>query len=354
MVGVEVRERDGWEIEDSLTELEQLASTAGIEVVGRIYQRLPRPSPRHYLGSGKLKEIVSLKEELGFNVVIFNDELTPLQQRNLEEILQVRVIDRTALILNIFAKSARTKEGQLQVELAQYRYLLPRLVGRWRYLDRLGGGIGTRGPGEPQLEAYKRFIKERIRRLEKEIEEVRQHRALYRRQRQKQGIPIIPLIGYTNAGKSTLFNTLCKSDVLVEDKLFTTLDPTTRRFTLPDKRVVLISDTVGFIHKLPPTVVTAFRATLEELDEASLLIHIVDIAHKNSHEQYQTVEKILKELKLDTKPRILALNKIDLLTEEEKEKKKEEYPEAILISATKGWGLNELIKAIMTKLDYVK
>ena len=257
--------RDGWQVGVTIDELAQLARTAGAEVVGKLIQRLPKPSRTHYLGKGKLDELRSLKDSIGFDVVIVDDELSPHQQRNLEEALQVKIIDRAALILDIFAKRARTREGQLQVELAQHQYLLPRLAGQWSHLERLGGGIGTRGPGESQLETDRRLIRQKIHHLEGQIEQVRKHRRLYREKRRKSGIPVVTLVGYTNSGKSTLLNALSQADVFVEDKLFATLDPTTRRLTLPDNRVVLISDTVGFIRKLPPTLITAFRATLEEL-----------------------------------------------------------------------------------------
>ncbi len=224
-----------------------------------------------------------------------------------------KVIDRTALILDIFAKRAQTHEGKLQVELAQNEYLLPRLAGQWSHLERLGGGIGTRGPGEMQLETDRRLVERRIHRLKKELGEVRKHRTLYRTNRRRSGVPVVALVGYTNAGKSTLLNTLSGADVLVEDKLFATLDPTTRRLRLPDGQTVLLTDTVGFIHKLPPTVVAAFRATLEELEEADLLLHVVDITHKNAAEQCQTVEDILADLGLEQKPRLTLLNKVDLL-----------------------------------------
>jgi len=289
-------------------------------------------------------------------VVIFDDELTPRQQRNLEDVLQVKVIDRVALILDIFAKRARTHEGQLQVELAQHQYLLPRLAGQWSHLERLGGGIGTRGPGESQLETDRRLIRQKIQRLEAQIEEVRKHRALYRQKRSKSGIPVIALVGYTNSGKSTLLNALCQSDVYVEDELFTTLDPTTRRLTLPDKSAVLLTDTVGFIRKLPPTIVTAFRATLEELDEAALLLHVVDLASPDAVKQCQTVESILTDLHLMDKPRIAALNKIDLLLSTDRDwdeetalnylSDKSSGEKAVLISATRKWGLAKLLALI--------
>jgi len=338
-----------WTLDDSLEELANLASTADVEVVGKMKQRLERPS-RTYLGSGKLKDLASLKEETGYDVVIFDDELSPRQQKNLEDVLDVKVIDRTALILDIFSKRAQTHEGKLQVELAQNEYLLPRLAGQWSHLERLGGGIGTRGPGEMQLETDRRLVERRIHRLTKELREVRKHRTLYRTNRKRTGIPVVALVGYTNAGKSTLLNTLSGADVLVADKLFATLDPTTRRLRLPNSETVLLTDTVGLIHKLPTTVVAAFRATLEELDEADLLLHVVDITHKNAAEQCQTVEDILADLGLEQKPRLTLLNKIDILPADgpnaDELGQKLQIPEKsmLLISASKGTGLEQLLQ----------
>ena len=345
-----------------MAELAQLADTAGANVVGKLVQQLPVPSKTHYLGKGKLDELLSLKDDTNYDVVIFDDELSPLQQRNLEQALQVKVIDRAALILDIFAKRARTHEGQLQVELAQHQYLLPRLAGQWSHLERLGGGIGTRGPGESQLETDKRLISRKIHHLQEQIEQVRKHRWLYRQQRKKSGIPIVAIVGYTNTGKSTLLNALGQADVFVEDKLFATLDPTTRRVALPDKRVVLMTDTVGFIRKLPPIILAAFRATLEELTEANVLIHVVDLTCHDAPEQCQTVEDILADLNLMDKPRITALNKIDLLLNSEMtwdEAAAINYLAAqpvamgkntVLISAAKKWGLNKLLELISSTL----
>jgi len=360
---VAAKENKGnWSAEASIDELAQLAGTAGAEVVGKIIQRLPVPSKTHYIGKGKLEELSSLKGSVSYDVVIFDDELSPLQQRNLEDALQVKVIDRVALILDIFARRARTHEGQLQVELAQHQYLLPRLAGQWSHLERLGGGIGTRGPGESQLETDKRLIQRKIHRLKTKIEEVRKHRALYRQKRQRSGIPIVSLVGYTNGGKSTLLNAICKAKIFTEDKLFATLDPTTRRLALPDKSVVLVTDTVGFIRKLPPAIVTAFRATLEELAEASLLVHVVDLSSEDASVQCQTVEDILADLNLVDKPRVTALNKIDRLLSGERdwdEKAALDYlsdqplnETTVLISATRRWGLTgllELISHILTR-----
>jgi len=332
-------------------------------VVGNIVQKLSSHSKAYYIGKGKLDELLSLKESSNYDVVIFDDELSPAQQRNLEKVLQVKVIDRAALILDIFARRARTSEGQLQVELAQLEYLLPRLAGQWSHLERLGGGIGTRGPGESQIETDRRLIRNRIHRLKAYIESIRKHRMLYRQRRKKSGIPVVSLVGYTNAGKSTLLNALSHADAFVEDKLFATLDPTTRRLSLPDNRVILLTDTVGFIQKLPPTIVTAFRATLEELSEASILIHVVDLTSHSAPEQCQTVENILADLHLTDKPRITTLNKIDLLFEDNDNVDETAAigrlsgrvdaadEETVLISAAKGWGLSKLLGKIAETLQ---
>lgn len=355
-------EHNTWSLEGSINELAQLARTAGAEVVGTITQRLSEPSRSYYMGKGKLEELISLKQRVGYNLVIFDDELSPAQQRNLEEALKVKVIDRSALILDIFAQRAKTHEGRLQVELAQQEYLLPRLAGRWPHLERLGGGIGTRGPGETQLESDRRIIQRKIQKLKEELESVRKHRALYRHRRSVQGIPVVAIVGYTNAGKSTLLNALSDANVLVEDKLFATLDPTTRRLMLPNKRHVLLTDTVGFIQKLPPTVVAAFRATLEELSEADLLLHVVDISSETAALQCHTVEDILKELGLADKPTLLVFNKIDLLAREIElgnDEVARQYIDqvgagvkaAAFISASKGWGLNRLLELIAEMLE---
>ncbi|MBI4233607.1 MAG: GTPase HflX [Chloroflexi bacterium] len=358
LAGVELKGgRHLWSLEDSLDELAQLAATAGATVVGRMAQRLDRPT-HYYLGRGKLEEMKTLREQVGYTLAIFDDELTPTQQRNLEEALEVKVIDRSALILDIFARHAHTRAGRLQVELAQHVYLLPRLVGQWSHLERLGGGIGTRGPGESQLETDRRIIRTRIQRLREELETVRQHRQLYRRRRKAAAIPVVSLVGYTNAGKSTLFNALSKAGVLTEDKLFSTLDPVTRRIQLPNGRQVLLTDTVGFIQKLPPTVVEAFHATLEELAEADLLLHVVDISHRNAAEQTQVVEDTLRELHLDAKPRILVLNKVDLVTDTpaKADDLKSLLPASSLFtsvtaSAARGWGLDTLLQSIQETLE---
>jgi len=361
-VGSKIPDNNSWSVEDSLRELSYLTKTAGANVVGMLTQNLDVPSPAYYIGKGKIEELISLQEQTPYDTVIIDDELSPRQQRNLEEALGVKVIDRSALILHIFARKARTHEGKLQVELAQHQYLLPRLIGQWRHLERLGGGIGTRGPGEAQLETDRRLIHKRINLLQRKIEGVRKHRALYRRHRKETGTPIVALVGYTNAGKSTLFNTLSKASVDVEDRLFSTLDPVTRRLTLPTGQQFLITDTVGFINKLPLSIIAAFRATLEELDEADLLLHIVDITHKNAVNHCLTVEKILSDLNLENKPKFTVFNKLDLTLSSEVELASlTTIPHfegeillpnegTVLISAAKGWGVDELLNKIARHL----
>ena len=314
LVGVELRGRRGaWSVRDSLAELAELARSARALVVGSLSQRIDKPT-HVYLGKGKLEELQRLIYAKRAGTVICDDELTPTQQRNLEKALGgVKVIDRTALILDVFAQRARTKEGRLQVELAQHEYLLPRLAGQWTHLERLGGGIGTRGPGETQIETDRRLVRRRIQKLRRDLDDVRRHRAQYRARRQEMEVPVISLVGYTNAGKSTLLNKLTKADVTAENRLFSTLDPITRRIVTPMGRDVLLTDTVGFIQKLPTAVVAAFRATLEEVQEADIILHVQDITHPNAAEQSDVVERILADLGVSDKPRILVLNKVDLL-----------------------------------------
>lgn len=360
LVGIELQDSRGtsWRAEDSLEELVQLARTAGVEVVGQTFQRLARPHPGTFLGRGKVEEIGRLKETLGFNLVILDHEVTAGQASNLEEAWDVRVVDRTGLILDIFARHAHTAEGRLQVELAQYEYLLPRLRGRWTHLSRQGvGGVGLRGPGETQLETDRRHIRERIRTLKRRLQEVHTHRELYRARRKRAGIPVVSLVGYTNAGKSTLLNALCGANVLVQDQLFATLDPTTRRFSLPSGREALLTDTVGFIQRLPTTLVAAFRATLEEIAEADLLIHVLDISHPNAQEQAETVQRVLRELGADRIPCITALNKVDriapTLDAEEVSRMAVELgmpADYVTISARYGWGLDRLLQCIEERL----
>ena len=349
---------------ESLQELAELAKTAGAEVVGLTTQKLEHPNVATYVGSGKVDEVVQERKRLDANVVIFDDELSPSQQRNLEKALGVKVIDRTALILDIFATRAQTREGRLQVELAQMQYLLPRLAGQWSHLERMEGAIGTRGPGETQIETDRRLINARIAKLRRDLREVSTQRELYRRRRARNNVPVVALVGYTNAGKSTLMRALSGADVLAEDKLFATLDPVTRRLGLPSGEVVLLTDTVGFIQKLPTQLVAAFRATLEELAEADLLLHVIDISHPNAFEHTETVDKTLAELGVAEKPVLLALNKVDALRDEDGAQV-EDYDHAkalilgagapprnvVLISAAARWGLDALRRRIEDALD---
>jgi len=327
-----------------------LARSAGAEVVGSVAQKLDRPT-NTYVGKGKLTEIQSMLVDLGATVVILDDELTPNQQRNIEQVLKTKVIDRSALILDVFARRASTKEGRLQVELAQHEYLLPRLVGQWEHLERLGGGIGTRGPGETQLETDRRLIRNRIQKLKRELSQVRKQRSLYRNRRRRQGMPVVSLVGYTNAGKSTLLNALAKTDVVAEGKMFSTLDPVTKRISVDGRTSFLLTDTVGFIQKIPAGLVAAFRATLEELKESDLILHVIDITHQNAPEQEQVVNDILINLGLDGIPKIPVLNKMDMLPDagHELEKINAKVPrkyKSVPISSTNGWGLDQLMRSI--------
>ncbi len=341
-------------MEDSLDEMRALADTAGLDVVGELTQKLDHVEPSTFIGSGKVEELKTWQDELDFDVVLFDDELSPRHQRNLEKILgdDVRVLDRTALILDIFAQHARTREGALQVELAQYEYRLPRLTRQWTHLVRQAGGgagrsgtagVGLRGPGETQLEVDRRQIRSRIAFLKEELEGVRQHRHQYRAQRKRAQVPVVSIVGYTNAGKSSLLNALVDvagakqtAPVLAEDKLFATLDPTTRRARLPGGKAALFTDTVGFIQKLPTGLVAAFRATLEEIEEADLLLHVVDITHPNAIEQAKSVERTLAELDITDIPIVVALNKIDRLDDDQREAMlAEQFPHSVPISALK-------------------
>ena len=329
-----------------------LTRTAGAEIVAVVSQRLNKSS-RTYVGPGKLEELEEVRDREKASLVICDDELTPNQQRSLEARLQTRVIDRTALILDIFSRHARTREGQLQVELAQHQYSLPRLVGQWSHLERLGGGIGTRGPGERQLETDRRLVRKRIQRLERDLDVVRRHRSSYMARRKQARLPVVSLVGYTNAGKSTLFNSLSKAGVTVQDQLFSTLDPVTRRLWLPGGSQVLLTDTVGFIHKMPSAVSVAFRATLEELHEADLLLHVVDITHDKAPEQFQVVDEALDEMGMEGKPRLLVVNKIDLVASQPVDGLDGETPQEarVLVSAAKGWNLDGLLEEIQSRLD---
>lgn len=344
IVGLLLPGRDEWQLESSLRELAQLSDTAGAQVVFEVIQKRSRPHSAYYIGKGKAEEISQLIEELEADMLIVDDELSPSQTRNLEEVLGVRVIDRTALILDIFARRARTREGKLQVELAQLNYLLPRLTGHYEFLSRLGGGIGTRGPGETKLEVDRRTIRQKISDLNREIESIKKHRSLQRRARQKVPHPVVALVGYTNAGKSTLLNALTDSSVFTEDKLFATLDPTTRKANMPDNQTVLLTDTVGFIQKLPTHLVAAFRATLEEVQEADVLMHVVDLSHPQREEQMEAVQKILEDLKVTEKPCLLVFNKMDLIDDPLLLRRlKTEYPGSVAISAAKQKNLEELL-----------
>lgn len=346
-----------WPLEASLEELAQLARTAGLEVVGQVTQRLERPNPATFIGPGKVEELKERVAETAANVVIFDDELSPRHQRELEKVLGdgVKVLDRTALILDIFAQHAQTREGALQVELAQYEYRLPRLTRAWTHLARQAGGraggatggVGVRGPGETQLETDRRVIRRRITQLRKELEEVRAHRSRYRARRRREGLPVVSIVGYTNAGKSTLLNALTDAGVLVEDKLFATLDPTTRRVRLPGGRVVLFTDTVGFIQKLPAHLVAAFRATLEEVTESDLLLHVLDVTHPQARRQAEAVLETLETIGAAGKPMVTALNKVDRLTDlTEARRLAADLPNPVFISALRGEGLDLLLERV--------
>ena len=323
-----------------------MAKTAGAEVVAKTYQKRDKPDSALFLGKGKIQEISLLVQEHNANLVICDDELSPSQQRNLEQVLGAKVIDRTELILDIFAQRAQSHEGKLQVELAQLKYKMPRIGGQGLVLSRLGGGIGTRGPGETKLEVDKRRIRSRINDIEKLIENVKKHRQLHRENRIASNIPTIALVGYTNAGKSTLLNKLTAAEVLAEDKLFATLDPTTRKIVLPNGQEALLTDTVGFIQKLPHQLVSAFRATLEEVKVADLLLHVIDASHINYEEQMQAVISVLKELKIVDKPTVLVFNKVDKIDEEITINKLLQYHNSVAISAKDGQKLENLMDLI--------
>jgi GTP-binding protein HflX len=353
LVGVDTGVDGGWTVEDSLAELASLAVTAGAEVVGAEWQNRRHVDPNWYVGKGKAGELVAARSETGFDVLVADDELSPGQQRALEELLKVKVIDRSRLILDIFAQHAQTHEGRLQVELAQLEYQLPRLTRLWTHLSRTGGGIGTRGPGESQLETDRRIIRERIKKMKERVEQIRQQRATAARGRDRRLMPTVGIVGYTNSGKSTLLNALVGSEVArAEDKLFATLDPTSRQVRLGEGQTAVLTDTVGFIHKLPHQLVDAFRATLEEVNRADVLIEVVDAADPHATEHRTTVQEVLDELGAGDKPRLVALNKVDLLDEAARDASRHSpiIGGAVPISALTGFGLEALRTELATVL----
>jgi GTPase len=363
LVGVRVRSTHPLlSLEESLAELALLAETAGVTVVGEITQNLNRIEPATFIGSGKVTEIIEMIADTGAGTVIFDDELSPRHQRELSEHfgVNVKLLDRSALILDIFAQHARTREGALQVELAQYEYRLPRLTRAWTHLARQAGGggarggsggVGLRGPGETQLEVDRRDISRRIAHLKEEIERVRQHRRLQREQRQRSGVPVVALVGYTNAGKSTLLNALSDANVYVADRLFATLDPTTRRVDLPSGRQILFTDTVGFIQKLPTMLIAAFRATLEEILEADLILHVVDLAHPSVLAHIEAVDDILAEIEVPVIPRVLVWNKSDMWGDEPlPEVRESAYTRQVAISAQNRTGIDKLLELVESVL----
>jgi GTP-binding protein HflX len=334
----------------SLDELAGLADAAGARVVLRMIQERPKPDPATFIGSGKVAALAAACDEAQVDVVIFDNELTPAQLRQIEEKVDRKVIDRTQLILDIFARRARTREGKWQVELAQLKYLLPRLVGSGAALSRLGGGIGTRGPGETKLESDRRRIRVRIQAIQREIDQVRQRRSQLRERRHKQSVPTVALVGYTNAGKTTLFNRLTNESAVASNALFVTLDPLVRRVRLPDNRELLMSDTVGFIDRLPHALVAAFGATLEEVAEADLILHVIDAGSPNRDRQVAAVHRVLEEVGAADVPMIVVYNKMDTISSDERRRLRAADPSAALISATSGSGADELLQMIASRL----
>ena len=335
-----------WEVEESLAELAGLAVAAGATVVQRVTQDRESPTPALYFGRGKIEEIAAAAPEVGANLFISDDPLTPIQERNLSTSLGMKVIDRTALILDIFAQRARTAEGKLQVELAQLTYLLPRLVGQWSHLERLGGGIGTRGPGETQLESDRRVIRRRVMQIQRELEHVQTHRRLQRHGRRRAGLPVVALVGYTNAGKTTLLNRLSGARLTAADQLFVTLDPAARLVEQGAQRPFILTDTVGFIRKLPHELVAAFRATLEELQDADVLVHVLDASHPALEEHAAAVERILGELEVADRPTVVALNKVDRTDGGRGLEALVARRDGVAVSAVTGEGVSDLLKAI--------
>lgn len=343
-------EKDGvtkWDLRDAMDELRELANSAGAEVVDTVTQKLSKPTAPFYIGKGKVEQIKESFQRQQVTSVIFNDELSPAQGRNLETLLARKVLDRTQLILDIFAQRARSREGRLQIELAQLQYLLPRLTRLWTHLSRQAGGIGTRGPGETQLEVDRRRVQERIARLERELEGVRRVRNVQRQGRRRHQWPVAAVVGYTNAGKSTLLNLMTGADVLAADKLFATLDPTTRSFTLPNKQRVLLTDTVGFLRKLPHTLIESFKATLEEVGEADVLIHVVDLSHARVDENIAAVDEVVKELGASGKQTLMVFNKIDALANPElTDVYRKRFSNSVAISARTGAGIDQFVGAL--------
>lgn len=347
LVGLEKEGVSKWDLADSMEELRELASSAGAQVVNSVTQRLEKPTAPYYIGKGKAELIKKSFQDQQVTSVIFDNELSPAQGRNLENLFSRKVLDRTQLILDIFAQRARSREGRLQIELAQLQYLLPRLTRMWTHLSRQTGGIGTRGPGETQLEVDRRRVQERIARLERELEGVRKVRGVQREGRRRHQWPVAAVVGYTNAGKSTLLNLLTGADVLAVDQLFATLDPTTRSFTLPNKQRMLLTDTVGFLRKLPHMLIESFKATLEEVSEADLLIHVVDLSHPRVDEHIEAVNEVTKELGAYGKQTLLVFNKVDALQNPEiVAAYLHRYPGSVAISARTGGGVTALVQAL--------
>ena len=352
-----MKARNGWELRDSLEELSELANTAGAEVVGDGIQKMAAPCASTFIGKGKADEFAQHCRRADVDTVIFDDELSPAQSRNLEEVFNCKILDRTALILDIFAQRARTREGKLQIELAQLQHLLPRLTRFWGHLSRQQGGIGMRGgEGETQLETDRRRVQDRIARISRDLQVVRRTRSTQRNARQRTHWALASIVGYTNAGKSTLLNTLTGSEVLVENKLFATLDPATRRLRLPTNQNVMLTDTVGFIRKLPHGLVEAFKATLEEVVQADLLMHVVDVSHPRAEEQIQSVDAVLKEIGAEGKPTLMVFNKIDQLdgSRDTLTRFLERHPHGVAISAAKGEGIPALLAELGSQLRPVR
>ena len=356
-MGVELKARTGWEIRDSLGELSELATTAGAQVVGDGIQKMASPCAATYIGKGKAGEFSEICREADVDTVIFDDELTPAQSRNLEKVFNCKILDRTSLILDIFAQRARTREGKMQIELAQLQHLLPRLTRFWGHLSRQKGGIGMRGgEGETQLETDRRRVQDRIARITRDLEVVRRQRSTQRYSRQRNHWALASIVGYTNAGKSTLLNKLTGSEVLAEDKLFATLDPTTRRLRLSTNQNVLLTDTVGFIRKLPHGLVESFKATLEEVVQADLLVHVVDVSHPQAAEQITAVNSVLQEIGAEGKPTLMVFNKSDQLngSQEKLSAFLEHYPHGVVISALTGDGIPGLVAELSSQLRPIR